>query len=205
MVGREPERAVLNSLSMRILLHICCAPCTIYPLRIFREAGCSLTGYFFNPNIHPYLEYLRRREALERFAREEDLEVRWSPDYPLEAFLQGVVFKEQERCRWCYEMRLRRTAEMARRDSYDGFSTTLLSSRFQKHDLIRNFGEMLAGEYGVPFIYRDFRRGWDEGVRISRERHIYRQPYCGCIYSEKERYLKKDGQANPDGFIKKGP
>ncbi|MFA5183230.1 MAG: epoxyqueuosine reductase QueH [Syntrophales bacterium] len=176
---------------MRILLHICCAPCTIYPLRIFREEGFSLTGFFFNPNIHPYLEYQRRREALELFGQEENFEVRWSPDYPLEDFLRGVVFKEQERCKWCYEMRLRRTAEMARKDNWDGFSTTLLYSRFQKHEVIRGIGEILAGEYGVPFIYRDFRTGWDEGVRISRERQIYRQPYCGCVYSEKERYMKK--------------
>ncbi len=188
MVGGEPERAVLRLLSMRILLHICCAPCTIYPLRIFREEGFSLTGLFFNPNIHPYREYLRRRDALEKFAHEEDLEIIWSPDYPLEDFLRGVVFKEQERCDWCYEMRLRRTAEIARQGKYDGFSTTLLYSKFQKHDRIRNIGEKLAEEYGIPFIYSDFRRGWDEGVRISRERQIYRQPYCGCIYSEKERY-----------------
>ena len=182
---------------MRILLHICCAPCTIYPLRIFREEGFSLAGLFFNPNIHPYLEYLRRREALERFAQEEDLEVRWSPDYPMEDFLRGVAFKEQERCDWCYKMRLRRTAEIAKQDKWDGFSTTLLYSRFQKHDRIRSIGERLAEEYGVPFIYRDFRRGWDEGVRISRERKIYRQPYCGCIYSEKERYAGKDKTSNP--------
>ena len=183
---------------MRILLHICCAPCTIYPLRIFRAEGFSLTGLFFNPNIHPYLEYLRRREALERFAQEEHLEVRWTPDYPLEAFLRGVVFKEQERCNWCYEMRLRRTAEIARQDNFDGFSTTLLYSKFQKHDRIHSIGEMLAEEYGVPFIYRDFRGGWDEGVRISRERQVYRQPYCGCIYSEKQRYMRKRRGGDPE-------
>jgi predicted adenine nucleotide alpha hydrolase (AANH) superfamily ATPase len=160
-------------------------------MRIFREEGCMLTGYFYNPNVHPYREYLRRRDALEKYAREEKLEILWSPDYSLESFLRGVVFKEEERCRWCYEMRLRSTAEMARQDSFDGFSTTLLYSRFQRHDLIRSVGEMLAREYGVPFIYRDLRTGWDEGVRISRERQIYRQPYCGCIYSEKERYMKK--------------
>ncbi len=183
---------------MRILLHICCAPCTIYPLRIFRAEGFSLTGLFFNPNIHPYLEYVRRREALERFAQEEHLEVKWSPDYLLEAFLRGVVFKEQERCNWCYEMRLRHTAEIARQDNWDGFSTTLLYSKFQKHDRIRSIGEMLAKEYDVPFIYRDFRGGWDEGVRISRERQIYRQPYCGCIYSERERYIKKGRRVAPE-------
>lgn len=182
---------------MRILLHICCAPCTIYPLRIFREEGFTLRGFFFNPNIHPYLEYLRRREALEEFAGEEDLEVKWSPDYPLDDFLRGIAFKEQERCNWCYEMRLRRTAEAAREDNWDGFSTTLLYSRFQKHELICSIGERLAGEYGVPFIYRDFRRGWDEGVRISRERQIYRQPYCGCIYSERDRYMKKGQNSIP--------
>ena len=176
---------------MRLLLHICCAPCTIYPLRILRQEGFRLTGFFHNPNIHPYREYLRRREALEGFAREECLELKVHPDYEMEVFLRAVVFKEEERCRHCYEIRLRQTAAAAREGGYSGFSTTLLYSKYQKHELIRSVGVMVAEEYTVPFVYRDFRTGWDEGVRISRERGIYRQPYCGCIYSEKERYAER--------------
>ena len=175
---------------MKILLHICCAPCTIYPLEVLRQEGFRLTGFYCNPNIHPYREYLRRREALEEFAREEGLEIMAHPDYEMEAFLRAVVFKEEERCRRCYEMRLRQTAAAARAGNFQGFSTTLLYSRYQKHNLIRSVGEMAAEEYNMPFLYRDFRVGWEEGVRISRERGIYRQPYCGCIYSEKERYAK---------------
>ncbi|MDI9569996.1 MAG: epoxyqueuosine reductase QueH [Pseudomonadota bacterium] len=176
---------------MTILLHICCAPCAIHPLRVLREEGFHITGLYYNPNIHPYREYLRRWEALDGFAREERLEVAAAPVYELETFLRMVVFKEDERCRWCYELRLRRTAAAARDGNYGGFSTTLLYSKYQKHDWIRDVGERLAREYGVPFLYRDFRLGWEEGERISRARQIYRQPYCGCIYSEKERYAKK--------------
>jgi len=176
---------------MTLLLHICCAPCTIYPLRVLREEGFDLTGFYCNPNIHPYREYMRRWEALDGFAREERLKIRAYPNYEMEAFLRMVVFKEVERCRWCYELRLRQTADAARKGNYGGFSTTLLYSKYQKHELIRSVGEQFAQEYAVPFLYRDFRLGWEEGVRISRERQIYRQPYCGCIYSEQERYAKK--------------
>ncbi|HOF05311.1 MAG TPA: epoxyqueuosine reductase QueH [Syntrophales bacterium] len=190
---------------MKILLHICCAPCTIYPLRILRDEGFEPTGFYFNPNIHPYREYLRRLEALEGFAREESLKLRVAPDYEMEAFLRGVVFKEEQRCRWCCEMRLRQTAAVAREGGFAGFSTTLLYSRYQQHDVIREVGEKIAAEYAVPFLYRDFRRGWEEGVRISRERQIYRQPYCGCIYSEKERYIKKRNRDCGDSDTSPGP
>jgi len=177
--------------NMRILLHICCAPCTIYPLKIFREERLEVTGCFYNPNIHPFREYRRRLETLENFAGEENLALMIHPEYEMEAFLRRVVYREEDRCRHCYEMRLRHTAAAAREGNYDGFSTTLLYSKYQKHELIRSVGEKMAEEYAVPFYYRDFRRGWEEGVRVSRERAMYRQPYCGCIYSEKERYAGK--------------
>jgi len=160
-------------------------------LRILRGEGLEITGCFYNPNIHPYREHQRRLETLENFAREEDLALMIHPDYDLEQFLRGVVFREEDRCRHCYELRLRRTAAAARERDYAGFSTTLLYSKYQKHELIRSVGEMVAEEYAIPFHYRDFRPGWEEGVRISRQREMYRQPYCGCIYSEKERYAKR--------------
>ncbi len=174
---------------MKILLHICCAPCAIYPLRILRESEREVVGLYYNPNIHPYLEYRKRLDTVKGYASAVKLDM-MIDEYPMEAFLRRVVFHEDDRCRYCYTIRLARTAETAKRDRFDAFTTTLLYSKFQRHDLIREIGEGLAEAYGVRFLYRDFREGWAEGVQASKELGLYRQPYCGCLYSEKERYMK---------------
>lgn len=171
----------------KILLHLCCAPCTIYPLGILREEGDDVRGHFYNPNIHPASEYNRRLETLDTYAGSEKLPIIREDAYPLEEFLRQVVFREDDRCRHCYHLRLSRTAEIARKGGFDAFTTTLLYSRFQKHDLIRIIGDSVSRVQGIPFLYRDFREGWSEGVRISKKLGMYRQRYCGCIYSEKDR------------------
>ncbi len=176
--------------SVNILMHICCAPCSIYPLRLLREEGANVAGLFFNPNVHPFLEYRRRLETLREYAVDQGVEVALDEPYAVEEFLRRTVFREAERCRICYQMRLERTARRARRDGFGAFTTTLLYSRFQKHDLIRRTGEEMAEKYGVPFVYRDFREGWTEGVRVSKALGMYRQNYCGCLYSEKERFCR---------------
>lgn len=173
---------------MKILLHICCGPCTIYPLRVLREGRDEVRGLFYNPNIHPFSEYRRRLEALDGYAAREGLDVIRDEAYPLEEFLRQTAFREEERCSVCYRLRLSRAARIAEEGRFAAFTTTLLYSRFQKHDLIREIGESEARRYGVPFLYRDFREGWLEGIRVSKELGMYRQSYCGCIYSEKERF-----------------
>lgn len=173
---------------MRILLHICCAPCTIYPLSTLRGARHEISGLFYNPNIHPYREYLKRLDTVKEYAAAEALEVIVPSEYAMEEFLRNVAFREQERCRYCYYDRLAYTARAAAAGGFDGFTTTLLYSRFQDHGMIKSIGESLAGECGIDFHYCDFREGWAEGVRKSREQGMYRQPYCGCVYSEKERF-----------------
>jgi epoxyqueuosine reductase len=178
----------IGDLIVRILLHICCAPCTIYPLRVLREEGGNVSGAYINPNIHPYQEYQKRLKTLEMFAAREGLLVIREEAYPMVEFLRQVAFREEERCRYCYTLRLTQTAQMARRGRFDAFTTTLLYSRFQKHDLIRSIAESAAVQQGIRFLYRDFREGWSEGVRISKEIGMYRQSYCGCLYSEKERF-----------------
>jgi epoxyqueuosine reductase len=120
-----------------------------------------------------------------------DLEVLCPEGYDMEEFLKSVAFREADRCYTCYSMRLNYAAKMAKDRAFDAFTTTLLYSKYQKHDLIRSIGETLAKEYGISFYYQDFRVGWSEGVRISKEKGLYRQPYCGCIYSEKDRYWRK--------------
>jgi predicted adenine nucleotide alpha hydrolase (AANH) superfamily ATPase len=181
---------------MKILLHICCAPCTIYPLRILREQGITLQGLFFNPNIHPFLEYKKRLDTVREYTAREGLELAVAEGYPIEDFLLKTAALGKDRCSYCYEVRLRHTAEQARKGLFDAFTTTLLYSRYQKHDLIRSTAENIAREYQIPFHYNDFRVGWEEGVRISKEMELYRQNYCGCIFSEKERFFKANAPAH---------
>ena len=189
-------------MALDVLLHICCGPCTIYPLRILREEGHEICGYFYNPNIHPYLEYKKRSDALDIYARPEGLRVVREEGYPLEGFLRQMVFREEDRCRHCYRMRLEKTAKTAKVGRYSAFTTTLLYSRYQKHDLVRSIGEEVAKEYDIPFLYQDFREGWSEGVTISKALGLYRQPYCGCIYSEKDRYCPTPGSERGEDRIK---
>lgn len=175
---------------MKILMHICCGPCTIYPLKELRTHGFDVSGVFYNPNIHPYREYLKRLQTLNDYAGKAFLNIFYPEGYPLEDFLRQILLQENDRCEYCLQHRLQYAAEMALADKYDAFTTTLLYSKFQKHDLIREIGEHFGRQVGVPFYYQDFRAGWDEGVKISRELEMYRQPYCGCIFSEKERFYK---------------
>lgn len=176
---------------MAIVLHLCCAPCAIYPLSVLRAEGYTVRGYFFNPNIHPFREFKKRITAVEELATERDFTVDYHRDYGLTEYLRQVVFHEQERCAICYEMRLRATLEYAKDTGAEAFTTTLLYSRYQKHEMIRQKAEELAQEAGIPFLYRDFREGWQQGIDQSIAMGLYRQAYCGCIYSEQERYDKK--------------
>ena len=148
-------------------------------------------GFFYRHNIHPYTECLKRQEALQSYAEQIDLKVIYQEGYDLEGFIQNVVFRESERCNYCYHDRLRSTALVAKRGKFDYFSTTLLYSKHQKHELIRSMGESIGKSTGVKFLYQDFREGWKEGIECSKNMGLYRQQYCGCIYSEKERYFKE--------------
>ena len=176
---------------MTVLLHLCCGPCTIFPLTALREQGFAVQGYFHNPNIHPFREFKQRLATLEDLARRTSLPVEYEREYGLREYLRRVVFHEEDRCPLCYRMRLAATAKKARELGAEAFSTTLLYSRYQRHETIRALGEELARQFGVPFYYEDFRVGWQEGIDASLEMGLYRQPYCGCIYSEQERYDKK--------------
>jgi predicted adenine nucleotide alpha hydrolase (AANH) superfamily ATPase len=176
---------------VKLLLHVCCGPCTLYPLRVLRDEGIEVSGYFYNPNIHPYREFKRRIGALVELAEQKKFAVEIDRNYGLREYLRRVVFHEDERCGLCYDMRLEQAARRAAELGMDGYSTTLLYSRYQNHALIREKCAALADRFGVSFLYRDFRTGWQEGIDESIAMNLYRQPYCGCIYSEQERYDKK--------------
>lgn len=175
---------------MRVLLHICCANCAIYPLDQLQERRDEVVGFFFNPNIHPYQEYQKRLEALRQYSEKARLRMIFRDEYLLEEFLRNVSHRVDQRCHYCYQLRLEATAREAKQKAFDQFSTTLLQSAHQNHALIRETGERIAREIGIPFYYEDFRPGWRKGLEVSKAMGLYRQQYCGCIYSEKERFLK---------------
>jgi epoxyqueuosine reductase len=176
---------------MSILLHVCCGPCLLYPAQVLEGEGTDFTCYFFNPNIHPYREFKNRLNSFKELAEARRYSVYIDPDYGLRAFLRAVVFHEEKRCSSCYRMRLEKTARLARESGYAAFSTTLLYSTYQNHALIRSEAASASEVHQLPFFYHDFRLGWQQGIDEAKTCNLYRQSYCGCIYSEQERYDKR--------------
>ncbi len=180
---------------MEMLLHICCGPCTLYPLKVLRGEGLNVKGYFFNPNIHPFVEFKKRVTSLRSVSLLKSLPVVWDEKgYSIERWLEGLdgVFEHKKRCLRCYDMRMEAAAKRAKELGFHSFSTTLLYSKYQLHEAIRDICEDKAKRYGIEFIYVDFRKGWQEGIDESLRLGIYRQAYCGCIFSERERYFRQE-------------
>lgn len=175
---------------MKLLLHICCARCAIYPIKVLKPYY-ELVGYYFNPNIQPATEYLLRGESLLEYAKKESIELLIG-EYNPYTHLKSIIDHLDNRCEICYTIRLTETARKARELGFYYFSTTLLSSPYQNHMKIREIGEHIAKDLGdVKFYYEDFRIGWRESQKIADEMKIYKQKYCGCIFSEYERFQKK--------------
>jgi epoxyqueuosine reductase len=149
-----------------------------------------VAGLFYNPNIHPYREFTERLNTLAVFAKVAQLPIEIDPSYDLETFLRGALEEGSDRCLFCYGMRLKRAFREAKEGGFDAITTTLLYSKYQRHDDIAALGEKLAERYAVPFLYRDFRAGWREGQEESKRLGMYRQKYCGCILSERDRFYK---------------
>ncbi len=177
---------------LRVLLHTCCGPCSIYPVSALRSENFAVHGFFYNPHIQPYQEFERRLQAIRTFAEGEDLPLIIRAEYDPETFFRQVAFRETSRCIYCYSLRLEATARLAKKSRFDAFTTTLLYSKRQKHDLIASICEDASKKNGISFLYRDFRSGWSEGQEKARALGIYRQQYCGCVYSEMERFYKSD-------------
>ena len=181
---------------MKLLLHTCCAPCSVYCIETLRKEGIEPTVYWFNPNIHPYMEYKQRRDCLKEYTRNIEIEAIFEENYGLKDFCKNVVQDLENRCqKYCYPVRLEQTAKYAKENGYDSFSTTLLISPYQNHEMLIKVGEEMAKKYGLKFLYRDFRAGFREGQEKARELGLYRQKYCGCVFSEemsKSAHQKKD-------------
>jgi hypothetical protein len=174
---------------LKLLLHVCCAPCSVMCVQTLRGAGVDVTGFWYNPNIHPFTEYKARMDALASYAASIALPMVWVDEYGLRPFVARALADPANRCAGCYEERLRKTAVAAREGGYDAFSTTLLISPYQQHERLREVAGRIAAEVGIPFHYVDFRPLFRAGRQIARELPLYMQKYCGCIFSEEERYL----------------
>ena len=199
-----------NKGPFKLLVHICCGPCSVYPLKALLAGRAEVSGFFHNPNIHPYSEFKKRLEAAKTLARHLGIDVVFDERYMPRGFIKGVKAKAADlaksrsegpanpaaeerfpskalRCAYCYSSRLEATARAALEGGFDAFTSTLLYSTSQGHDEIKALGVDLARKYGILFYYEDFRKGWQQGLDETRAIGLYRQRYCGCIYSRIER------------------
>ena len=173
-------------------MHTCCAPCSVYCVDSLRAENIEPTIFWYNPNIHPFTEYKVRRDCLKDYAKMINAKLILKEEYGLDEFCKNVVGDISNRCvNYCYPKRLAETVKYAAENGYDAFTTTLLVSPYQKHDELKKVCEKLAKESGIKFLYRDFRVGFREGQEKAKALGLYRQKYCGCIFSEEDRYKKE--------------
>ena len=182
---------------------MCCGPCSCYPVKKLREEDFEPVGFFFNPNIHPYQEWKLRLKTARDFSEKVGMKFFCDNHYGLRDFLEktssvvGKIFDADtfqnadgfhDRCKICYAWRLSETAKFAAENNFEIFTSTLFYSKHQNHLLMKKIAETFAKKFGVNFFYEDFRIGWQEGIDLSLQLELYRQNYCGCIFSEEERF-----------------
>lgn len=151
-----------------------------------KGSDLEITNYFYNPNIWPEEEYQKRKENLKKVTTElgsEFIEGEYLPREHAQA-VRGLESEFPRRCLECYRIRLEKTAQYAKQNGYDFFSTTLLVSPYQQHEVLKEVGEEIGKRIGVTFYYQDFRPGYRAGQTKAKELEIYRQKYCGCKYSK---------------------
>lgn len=158
-------------------------------IKKLRENDIDVTGFWYNTNIHPYMEYKARRDTLKKYSEMINLDVIYKDEYGLRDFTKNTINNLDNRCRYCYYSRLDEVAKYAKENGYNSFCTSLLISPYQKHDLIKEVGEALEKKYGIKFYYYDFRPYFKEGREEAKRLGLYMQKYCGCVFSEEERYL----------------
>ena len=174
-----------------VLMHTCCAPCSLSCIDPLRAEGIEPVAFWYNPNIHPWKEYEARRDCLLAYAPTIEMQVIVDEDYGLRTFVEHVASDIDHRCTYCYQHRLEETARYAAEHGYEAFTSTLLASLYQDHDGIKAAAEKYARQYGVEFLYRDFRLNFRAGNQRARELGFYMQKYCGCVFSEQDRYQKQ--------------
>ena len=179
----------------KVLIHCCCAPCSVSCVEPLKNEGFQVTAYWYNPNIHPFKEYEARRDCLVEYSKTADFSLIVEENYGLREFVKNVAENIDKRCSYCYEHRLEQTAKYAKEKGYDCFTSTLFASIYQDHNLMKAAAEKLSKKYGVEFLYRDFRPNFREGNQKARDMGLYMQKYCGCIFSEEDRYQKQIDKA----------
>ena len=178
---------------MKLLMHTCCAPCSVYCIDELRKEGIEPTLYWYNPNIHPYMEYKQRRDCLKEYSEKINIKAIFEEEYGLDEFCKNVSNDIAGRCvNYCYPIRLEKTFQYAKQNGYDTVTTTLLYSIYQNHNYIKSLCEKYSKQYEINFLYRDFRVGfWEGHDKAKNELNLYMQKYCGCIFSEEDRYKKQ--------------
>jgi predicted adenine nucleotide alpha hydrolase (AANH) superfamily ATPase len=172
-----------------VLIHCCCAHCTAYTIDYWRRQEYEATALWYNPNIHPYTEHQHRLEAMRSLAKQKDFPLLIADSYGMIDYFRQVTGHEAQRCQYCFRLRLRKTAETAIKFGFGSFTTSLLISPHQEHDLLRDIGGELAEEIGIVFRYVDLRKRYSDSRHITKPLNLYRQQYCGCVYSEWEHYV----------------
>lgn len=174
---------------MKVLMHTCCAPCSVYCIETLQSENIDITTYWYNPNIHPYMEYKARRDCFIDYMNMINIPYIINENYGLKEFTKNVINDLDNRCvNYCYKVRLEETVKYAKENGYDAFTSTLFVSPYQNHDTLKEICEELSEKYDIMFLYRDFRIGFRDGQAKARELGLYMQKYCGCVFSEEERY-----------------
>lgn len=199
------ERTVAANEQPKLLIHSCCAPCSSYVLE-YLSKYFAITIYYYNPNIYPEEEYHRRVEEQQLLIQSMSLATKVifvEGEYKPELYYNTVKsFEEEleggERCLQCYELRLKEAAKVAQEGKYDYFTTTLSISPHKNSVKLNEIGEKVGKKYGVPFLPSDFKKknGYKRSIELSKEYGLYRQDYCGCVFSKRERenYMKTRGE-----------
>lgn len=163
----------------KILLHTCCAPCSTFVIDKLRKDGYEdITAYWYNINIHPYTEYKARLDTLVQYTKDINVPLIVEPEYGIKEFIKNIADNIDGRCYFCYYSRLEKAARYAKEHGFEAFTTTLLVSPYQKHELIIKIANELAEKYDIKFIYQDFREGFRLGQQMAREAGLYMQKYC---------------------------
>ena len=179
----------------KLLLHACCAPCSSYVIEYLSEYF-DITIYYYNPNIYPESEYLRRLNELKKFLKEFKIKniKLIEAEYNQEDYNNNITGLEDlgeksKRCYECYKFRMEKSCKFAKKNNYDYFTTTLSISPYKVSSWINEIGEELMNKYNINYLYADFKKknGYKRSLELSKEYNLYRQDYCGCIYSKKAR------------------
>lgn len=196
----DVPKVIVQRPADEILLHICCAPCAEFPLKALREEGFKVDGFFVNPNIHPQEEHEKRLENVRRFSEIKQIKIDIDSLFQEDRWRAFPTESKRSHCLSCYSLRMELAARFAAENGYQAFTTALLVSPWQDQEAVIRAGEAAAKRHGIKFLVRDFRDGYREGQEMAREDGLYRQKYCGCIYSLgetnpkfRDRYLKEFG------------